>query len=310
MREFSKISPQFWLGETAKKLRGHQEAQIVAMYLLSSPHANMIGMYYLPKMFISHETGLTLQGASKGLLRCIEAGFCSYDEEKEIIWVVEMANYQIGELKPSDKRSVGAQNEYLKVPDCNHSMAFFDKYSSTLNLTTSKGLRRGFDDPLKQEEEDGEEDGDEKGDRKESAPRGAGVSLLSDEGIDTQVASDFLAIRKAKRAPLTATALDGIKREAGKAGITLEDALRVCVERGWQGYKAEWDKREGQVLDGTATTPKTAQSGPYGRYVEQPMDYPLAEPDKDMYSGPVDPNAATSALAAMREKIKQGGEAF
>lgn len=257
MREFSKISPQFWLGETAKKLRGHQEAQIVAMYLLSSPHANMIGMYYLPKMFISHETGLTLQGASKGLLRCIEAGFCSYDEEKEIIWVVEMANYQIGELKPSDKRSVGAQNEYLKVPDCNHSMAFFDKYSSTLNLTTSKGLRRGFDDPSKQEEEDGEEDGDgkEDGGRKESAPRGAGFSLLSNEGIDSQVASDFLAIRKAKRAPLTATALDGIKREAGKAGITLEDALRVCIERGWQGYKAEWDKREGQVPAGTATPP-------------------------------------------------------
>lgn len=260
MREFSKISPQFWLGETAKKLRGHQEAQIVAMYLLSSPHANMIGMYYLPKMFISHETGLTLQGASKGLLRCIEAGFCSYDEEKEIVWVVEMANYQIGELKPSDKRSVGAQNEYLKVPDCNHSMAFFDKYSSALNLTTSKGLRRGFDDPPKQEEEDREEDRDGKGegDRKESAPRGAGVSLLSDEGIDSQVASDFLAIRKAKRAPLTATALDGIKREAGKAGITLEDALRVCVERGWQAFKAEWHqaqpKRQPGIYDSTGKT--------------------------------------------------------
>lgn len=276
MREFSKISPQFWLGETAKKLRGHQEAQIVAMYLLSSPHANMIGMYYLPKMFISHETGLTLQGASKGLLRCIEAGFCSYDEEKEIIWVVEMANYQIGELKPFDKRSVGAQNEYLKVPDCNHSMAFFDKYSSTLNLTTSKGLRRGFDGPPKQEEEDGEE----KGDRKESAPRGAGFSLLSDEGIDSQVTSDFLAIRKAKRAPLTATALDGIKREAGKAGITLEDALRVCVERGWQSYKAEWDKREGQVLDGTASPPKTAQPTPPP--AEKKPDYWRPDPKRMM----------------------------
>jgi hypothetical protein len=64
--------------------------------------------------------------------------------------------------------------------------------------------------------------------------------LLSDEGIDSQVSADFLAIRKAKRAPLTTTALDGIKREAGKAGITLEDALRVCVERGWQAFKAEW----------------------------------------------------------------------
>lgn len=63
---------------------------------------------------------------------------------------------------------------------------------------------------------------------------------LVELGVSQQIASDFLAIRKAKRAPLTATALDGIKREAGKAGITLEDALRVCVERGWQAFKAEW----------------------------------------------------------------------
>jgi len=72
----------------------------------------------------------------------------------------------------------------------------------------------------------------------------------------------------------------------------------------WEAALVAWCKTE------YASPPKTAQSGPYGRYVEQPMDYPLAEPDKDMYSGPVDPKAATSALAAMREKIKQDGEAF
>ena len=56
--------------------------------------------------------------------------------------------------------------------------------------------------------------------------------------------------------------------------------------------------------------PKNGLAGGYSRYVEQPMDYPLAEPDMDMYAGPVDTKAATSALAAMREKIKQDGEAF
>lgn len=72
----------------------------------------------------------------------------------------------------------------------------------------------------------------------------------------------------------------------------------------WENLLIRWCKTE------YASPPKTSQSGPYGRYVEQPMDYPLAEPDKDMYSGPVDTKAATSALAAMREKIKQDGEAF
>jgi hypothetical protein len=60
------------------------------------------------------------------------------------------------------------------------------------------------------------------------------------EGIDQQVVKDFKALRKAKKAAITKTALDGIRREAGKAGLSLEGALRACCERGWTGFKAEW----------------------------------------------------------------------
>jgi hypothetical protein len=60
------------------------------------------------------------------------------------------------------------------------------------------------------------------------------------EGLDPKVWQDFLAIRKAKRSPLTQTALEGIRREALKAGVSLEAGLRTCCERGWQSLKAEW----------------------------------------------------------------------
>lgn len=60
------------------------------------------------------------------------------------------------------------------------------------------------------------------------------------ESVDNLVWEDFLKIRKAKKAPMTATALEGIKREAAKAGWPLNDAIRECVTRGWQGFKAEW----------------------------------------------------------------------
>jgi len=74
------------------------------------------------------------------------------------------------------------------------------------------------------------------------ATRAASLSVadLKTEGIDEQVAADFLAIRKRKRSPLTPLALEGIRREAGRAGMTLGDALRKCVERGWQGFEASW----------------------------------------------------------------------
>lgn len=59
-------------------------------------------------------------------------------------------------------------------------------------------------------------------------------------GVDPKVAKDFRELRTRKKAPLTATAVEGIRREAAKAGVTLEQALRTCCERGWTGFRADW----------------------------------------------------------------------
>lgn len=66
----------------------------------------------------------------------------------------------------------------------------------------------------------------------------AAVACPSD--VPAEVFADFLTIRQAKRAPLTATALAGIRREAEKAGVSMADALTVCCERGWVGFRADW----------------------------------------------------------------------
>ena len=64
--------------------------------------------------------------------------------------------------------------------------------------------------------------------------------------VSEQVWSDFLALRKTKRAPLTETALSGIYREADKAGLSLQCTLEMCCQRGWQGFKAEWYDGDGR----------------------------------------------------------------
>lgn len=58
--------------------------------------------------------------------------------------------------------------------------------------------------------------------------------------------SDFLQIRKAKKAPVTQAALNGIVKEASKAGWTLEKALVECCARGWTGFKAAWVQKDQQ----------------------------------------------------------------
>ena len=54
---------------------------------------------------------------------------------------------------------------------------------------------------------------------------------------------DWQTQRKAIRAPITQTVIDGFKREAEKAGISLEQAVRFALERNWQGFRASWWKK-------------------------------------------------------------------
>jgi len=76
--------------------------------------------------------------------------------------------------------------------------------------------------------------------------------LLLELGVAEQHAKDWLTIRKAKRAPLTRTALYDLIREAGKAGISVDEAVKICCKRSWQGFNADWlksNKSSGRDFD-------------------------------------------------------------
>jgi len=66
------------------------------------------------------------------------------------------------------------------------------------------------------------------------------AARLIDLGVDPQVAADWLEVRKAKKAPLTQTALDTLCREAAKAGVSVNQAVQICCARNWQGFQAQW----------------------------------------------------------------------
>jgi hypothetical protein len=135
-REYTRLDSRFWIGDTGRRLRAAgKEAQVVALYLLSSPHSNMLGAYYVSVLSISHETGLTIEEALKGLQSCIDEAFCSYDAASEFVWVHEMARHQIAEaLSETDKRAKGIQNAYNRLPENPWLAAFFDRYAEAFNM--------------------------------------------------------------------------------------------------------------------------------------------------------------------------------
>lgn len=139
MRDYGKVSPHFWTGSTGKKLRECPDSIVVAMYLMTCPHANMLGLYYMPLLYVAHETGLGLEGAKKGLKWACEAGFCSYDEVSEMVWVHEMARFQVAEsLKPTDNRCKGIQKDYDSLPANPFLSSFYEKYATAFCMSNRR----------------------------------------------------------------------------------------------------------------------------------------------------------------------------
>lgn len=79
------------------------------------------------------------------------------------------------------------------------------------------------------------------------------------EGVSDQVWADFLQLRKAKKAPVTETVMSGAWAESIKAGLSLDEFLRVWVFRGSQGMQAEWITSK----DIDRVRPQQPQAGPF-----------------------------------------------
>ena len=77
---------------------------------------------------------------------------------------------------------------------------------------------------------------------KKTARERANPICLKPDDVDPQTWADWLALRSAKKATVSETAVSTARNEAGKAGMTLDAFLRVWCMRGSQGLSAEWLK--------------------------------------------------------------------
>lgn len=83
-------------------------------------------------------------------------------------------------------------------------------------------------------------------------PRFDAQAHLVSMGVDPKVSEDWLSLRKKKNLAATQTAFEGVLLEAGKAGMTMDQALRTCCTRGWGGFNADWMDK-GNLQGGRST---------------------------------------------------------
>lgn len=138
MRKFSTIVPTIWTSPTGREWRRlGRDHQVLGLYLITNPHANLYGLYYLPMVIIAEETGITRAPALKVLQSFADQEFAYYDERSEWIWVANMAARQLHlshQPNPSEPRIVGLRRWYSECPSNPFLGPFYDHYHELFHM--------------------------------------------------------------------------------------------------------------------------------------------------------------------------------
>ena len=67
---------------------------------------------------------------------------------------------------------------------------------------------------------------------------------LLNYGFEEKLVDEWLSVRKSKKAKNTETAFNGFIREVEKSSKPINEVLRTCVEKSWQGFNADWLKNQ------------------------------------------------------------------
>jgi hypothetical protein len=133
--EYLKLPKDFWTyGKNSRILKHGLTELVIFYYIQSCPHANKIGVYYLPIDYITFDIEKDKKEVSHALNNLCDMGFCTYDWFSNYIWVYEMASCNYGKLKPNDNWVAHLNKLYKNLPHLPYLNDFYIKYHNDFHL--------------------------------------------------------------------------------------------------------------------------------------------------------------------------------
>ena len=147
MRDYGQVQTAFWTNPDTRNLS--DAGKLLAMYLITGPHSNGIGCYYLPNGYVMADLGWSSERVSKGFKELFRSGFIMRCEHTFFILIPKFLKWnQITNANVAKAR----QKEFESVP---RKSAVFSKLCESMLKygrefqpefeTTLKGFKKGFE---------------------------------------------------------------------------------------------------------------------------------------------------------------------
>lgn len=139
MREYGSVQTQFWSDSSLQNLSTH--AKLLAVYLLTGPHTNMLGCFRLPLGYVSEDLKWDGETVCKAFAELAQIGFLIRDTESNWILISNFLDWNPIE-NPNQGKSLSKL--FKRVP---HQSTIFKPLVKIL-LDQTKYLDEGFQNHL------------------------------------------------------------------------------------------------------------------------------------------------------------------
>lgn len=112
MARFYPVSPLFWTDR--KVLTWGEQTRYLALYLLTTEHRNLEGLYRLPLAYIQADLNWSRETVDQQMSHLIDDGFVKYDADTSVVFLPNALKYH----QPGSANQLqGAINALQQVPD-------------------------------------------------------------------------------------------------------------------------------------------------------------------------------------------------
>lgn len=94
---YTKIESCLWDDEKTAVL--DDDCKLLWLYLLSTRHRNIVGLYSLPHVYATHQLKWSMKKYKKAFNKLLEIGFIKYDEETELVFIVNFLSHKFNAMQ-------------------------------------------------------------------------------------------------------------------------------------------------------------------------------------------------------------------
>lgn len=229
MRDYGRVHTSFWTSETTRSLS--EDGRALALYLLTSPHSTLAGVFRLPDGYVCDDMQWTSQRVSKGFAELLANGFANRCETTKWVLICKYLQWNIPE-NPNQKKSA-AKIVDLIPKQCSWLPCFIRENGEFLGLKIEQ-FANCYETVSKPEVEIGTEietEIKEKNTKKEKVS----VAFVLPDWINSEDWELWLKTRKKKMVPEQMQAQVRKLEKWKNAGLDYSQALNDAAVNGWQG---------------------------------------------------------------------------